>query len=342
MPSTSDTEDKGGVVKMKTVNEATAKRLKYLSLMTLTGQNAILGLSMRYSRTRDGDMFFAATAVLMAELVKFVTCLFLVYKDEQYNFDSFKSTLYTTVVVNKWDTLKVCIPSFIYLVQNNLLYVAASNLDVATYQITYQLKILTTAIFAVIILKRQLTKTQWLSLVLLIIGVAMVQLSDAKEASVNTAEQSRFKGFVAAISACVLSGLAGIYFEKILKGSDVSVWMRNVQLSMLSVPFGLAACYIKHSEGIATKGFFFGYDYFVWYLVCLNATGGLLVAVVVKYADNILKGFACSLAIIITCIVSVLLFGFQLSIQFVGGASFVIGSIFLYGYQPKKNSDSAA
>jgi hypothetical protein len=28
------------------------------------------------------------------------------------------------------------------------------------------------------------------------------------------------------------------------------------------------------------------------------------VAVVVKYADNILKGFACSMAIIITCIVS--------------------------------------
>jgi hypothetical protein len=38
--------------------------------------------------------------------------------------------------------------------------------------------------------------------------------------------------------------------------------------------------------------------------VALNAVGGLIVAVVVKYADNILKGFACSMAIIITCIVS--------------------------------------
>ena len=51
----------------------------------------------------------------------------------------------------------------------------------------------------------------------------MVQLSDAKESNVNTENQSRVKGFIAAISACVLSGLAGIYFEKILKGSDVSV-----------------------------------------------------------------------------------------------------------------------
>ena len=69
----------------------------------------------------------------------------------------------------------------LFLFQNNLLYVAASNLDVATYQITYQLKILTTAIFAVVILKKKLIKTQWLSLVILVAGVAAVQLSDAKE-----------------------------------------------------------------------------------------------------------------------------------------------------------------
>ncbi len=46
----------------------------------------------------------------------------------------------------------------IYLIQNNLLYVAAENLDVGTYQITYQLKILTTAVFAVIILNKTLLK----------------------------------------------------------------------------------------------------------------------------------------------------------------------------------------
>jgi len=325
-----------------TMSPETARKLKYLSLLTLTAQNAVLGLSMRYSRTRPGDLFYEATAVLMAEFVKFFTCLWLVYKDVHYDFDRFKETLYVTIWVNKMDTIKVCIPSFIYLVQNNLLYVAASNLDVATYQITYQLKILTTAIFAVIMLKKQLIKSQWLSLLLLIIGVAMVQLSDAKEQNVNLENQSRFKGFVAALSACILSGLAGIYFEKILKGSEISVWMRNVQLSLLSVPFGIAVVYFKHGDQIAINGFFFGYDLFVWYLVVLNATGGLLVAVVIKYADNILKGFACSLAIILTCALSVVLFGFELSLQFVIGAAFVIGSIFLYGYQPKKPSDTAA
>ena len=67
------------------------------------------------------------------------------------------------------------VPSAVYLIQNNLLYVAASNLDVATYQITYQLKILTTAMFAVTMLNKKLISTQWLSLLILIAGVAKLK-----------------------------------------------------------------------------------------------------------------------------------------------------------------------
>ena len=47
-------------------------------------------------------------------------------------------------------------------------------------QVTYQLKILTTAVFAVIILKRVLDKKQWLSLFMLACGVALVQLANCK------------------------------------------------------------------------------------------------------------------------------------------------------------------
>ena len=57
-----------------------ARNLKYISLITLTAQNAILGLSMRYSRTREGDLFINSTAVASAEVVKLLTCLFLVFR----------------------------------------------------------------------------------------------------------------------------------------------------------------------------------------------------------------------------------------------------------------------
>lgn len=145
---------------------------------------------------------------------------------------------------------------------------------------------------------------------------------------------------MAALTACALSGFSGVYFEKILKGSDVTVWMRNVQLSLCSVPLGLISCYTYDGGIISEKGFFFGYDKFVHYLIILQAGGGLIVAVVVKYADNILKGFATSLAIVFSCIGSIYIFDFQLSVQFVFGVAFVIFSIFLYGFQPKKPETS--
>jgi len=321
----------------KSKNDAANQTLKYMSLVTLTGQNAMLGLSMRYARTRPGDMFISTTAVFMAELVKLITCLGLVWNDEDRSLSKWWACLDKTIIKQPMDTLKVMVPSAVYLVQNNLLYVAASNLDVATYQITYQLKILTTAMFAVTMLNKKLISTQWLSLLILIAGVAMVQLSDVKEnkSAAAVEEQSKLVGFTAALSACCLSGFAGVYFEKILKGSDVSVWMRNVQLALLSVPMGLVTSYMKDGAKIEDGGFFHGYDNFVWFTVAQNALGGLLVAVVVKYADNILKGFACSLAIIITCVASIFIFDFTLSLQFSVGAACVIGSIFLYGYVPK-------
>lgn len=208
---------------------------------------------------------------------------------------------------------------------------------------TYQLKILTTAMFAVFILRKQLISTQWLSLVTLVVGVVLVQLSHAGDpSSADSENQNRMLGFTAALMACILSGFAGIYFEKILKGSDTSVWMRNIQLSLCSIPFGLMTCFISDGDIIRTHGFFFGYDKFIQYLIILQAGGGLLVAVVVKYADNILKGFATSLAIVISCVASIYLFKFTLTLQFLIGAKLVIFSIFLYGYSPRPSTTTAS
>lgn len=314
-----------------------ANALKVTSLVVLTLQNAILGLSMRYARTRNGPMFISSTAVVLSEFTKLFFSLFLVYLEHK-TIRKWITTLYRTVVKQPVDTLKVCVPAAVYIVQNNLLYVSASHLDAATYQVSYQLKILTTALFAVMILKKRLLSTQWLALVVLVGGVALVQISGSDSVA-NSENQNRVLGFSAALGACFLSGFAGIYFEMILKGSDISIWMRNVQLSLASVPFGLITCFISDQDQINNHGFFYGYDWFIWYLVLLQAGGGLIVAVVVKYADNILKGFATSLAIVISCISSIYLFDFNISFTFFLGALLVILSIFLYGYTPKPKSN---
>ncbi|XP_050432809.1 UDP-N-acetylglucosamine transporter [Adelges cooleyi] len=311
--------------------------LKGITLITLTLQNALVALSMRHARTRHKEMFISSTAVVMAEVVKLNICLILVYKTESISWKHFISLLDNTIIKQPMDTLKVCIPSLVYLIQNNLLYVSTSNLDAATYQVTYQLKILTTAVFSVIILNRKLMRHQWIALLVLISGVILVQLNDTNEKKTLN-EQNRLLGITAALIACCLSGFAGVFFEKILKGADISVWMRNIQLSVVSIPLGFIVCFINDWSHINTKGFFFDYDWYIVYLIFLQAAGGLIVAMVVKYADNILKGFATSLAIILTTVFSVYFFETSINILFACGALLVMLSIFLYSYTIEKKS----
>jgi len=95
--------------------------------------------------------------------------------------------------------------------------------------------------------------------------------------------------------------------------------------------FGLIGMAINDGAEVSSKGFFFGYDYLVWFIVVFQAFGGLLVAVVVKYADNIMKGFATSAAIILSCVASVYFFDYVITLQFTVGTLLVIASVYLYG-----------
>lgn len=55
--------------------------LKYISLVTLTIQNASLTLFMRAARTQK-DLFISSTAVIMSETLKLLTCFLMVYREE--------------------------------------------------------------------------------------------------------------------------------------------------------------------------------------------------------------------------------------------------------------------
>eukprot|EP00123_Amoebidium_parasiticum_P006929 comp17755_c0_seq1/m.17761 comp17755_c0_seq1/g.17761 ORF comp17755_c0_seq1/g.17761 comp17755_c0_seq1/m.17761 type:complete len:334 (-) comp17755_c0_seq1:587-1588(-) len=312
-------------------------RIKYLSLATLIIQNTTLVLLMRYSRTVEGTMYLATTAVVCQEVFKLVVCLFILWRERHYNVDSTLQFLKEEILDKPGETMKLGIPACLYTMQSNLLYLAISNLDAATFQVTYQLKILTTAIFSVMMLGQRLSGFKWLSLFILMFGVALVQLPPDVFSSDSAAEQKTVSagdtmtGLTAVLIACVSSGFAGIYFEKILKGTGSNIWLRNVQLGLFGFILGMGGVYTTNAEQVAAGGFFQGYSLLVWVVVLINALGGLVIAVVVKYADNILKGFATSLAIIFSSILSIYFFDFRPSVPFVFGAALVIAAVFMYG-----------
>lgn len=104
-------------------------------------------------------------------------------------------TLYKDIFCRPSDTILLAVPGLLYIIQDNLVIYALSCIDAPTYtvlyvefkvigiryqlidqQVTYQSRILMTAFFAKILLRKHLNYLHWIALTLLTIGVVLAQV----------------------------------------------------------------------------------------------------------------------------------------------------------------------
>lgn len=310
-----------------------------------------------------GHRFCPSTAILLGEIIKLAVCLTMALYDlsgKQQN--TSVPALFTNLVqaVVSTEAGKMAFPAVLYILQNTLQYIAAANVDVFTFQTTYQLKILTTAVLSAVLLGRPLSTRKWFSLLLLTCGVAMVDSSHftmpvtmsnlredsrssylvqrslqgvkssggsapvgftkrsatyqgiAEDTALQNPTQNFGLGLIMIMVACITSGLAGGYFERVLKykGSKPtnipgqSVWVRNVQLSFFSIFLALATVMYRDGGNIARDGFFAGYNWIVWTVIGLQATGGIVVALVIDLTKTTTKNVALSISVLISLFAS--------------------------------------
>jgi len=309
-------------------------------LLVLVLQNTALVIMLRISRLNMKTPYAASTAVLVGEILKTLVCLAMIVKTQK---GPLMNTLYIHSLGNIPDLLKLAVPALLYLVQNNLQFVAISNLEPGPYQVLYQFKIFTTAILSVVILGKSLNSRHWFGLCALFMGVVLVQISNSTTKKKDSEVGNAYIGFLSVMVAVCCSGMSSVWFEKVLKSSSVSLWIRSWQLSSISVLLGLISVAWNDFTAIQEEGFFYGYTPTVWCVILLQSAGGIIVALVVKYADNIVKGFACSLATILSTIASYFLFHFIPSPLFLMGATAVLCSVFIYnsGFDVQKKITKA-
>ncbi|XP_059691421.1 CMP-sialic acid transporter isoform X1 [Gavia stellata] len=243
-------------------------KLYCLTVMTLVA--ATYTVALRYTRTVETELYFSTTAVCITEVIKLFLSVGILAK-ETGSLARLITSLKENVFGSPTELLKLSVPSLVYALQNNMAFVALSNLDAAVYQVTYQLKIPCTALCTVLMLNRTLSKLQWFSVFMLCGGVTLVQWKPAQATKVQV-EQNPWLGFGAIAVAVLCSGFA-----------------------------------------------------------VLASVGGLYTSVVVKYTDNIMKGFSAAAAIVLSTVASVVLFGLQITVTFSLGALLVCVSIYLYG-----------
>jgi len=308
--------------------------LKWASLGLLVFQNSGVFLMMRYTRAVPGPLYLTTVTVWLAEFFKGLVCTVILLASHLRDggWSGFAAQVHEEIWVQRRETLRLAVPAACYTVQNNLLYLAVTHMSAAGSQVLYQSKTISTALFSVTMLGKRFKAAQWFSFLLLAVGVVLVQQQDSQWSATSSGRHSPAIGAAASLVAAGLSGFAGVYLEMMFTRGTTSIWMRNLQLTIFTLPLQTLTVLQTDRAHIAAHGALYGFWASTWAVVAIQVAGGLIVAVVIKYAGNILKTFAAVLAILVTCLVSYLMpaLGFVATPLFGLGVVSVIVSIGLY------------
>jgi len=297
----------------------------------------------------EGQIPFNPTsAVFATEALKLLICLLIF----AVNLRLSRRPFVPPKVQQAWP---YAVPALIYAINNNLAYYIQLHMDPASFQILSNMKIASTAVLYRVVMKKKIGAIQSFALLLLIlagvsnsIGGSISKRSDTdnEEAGVLDGELDAstlhvsFVGLVLILLYSFLSGLAGVYTEYILKRSnELPLSLQNILLYVFGVGIN-GGCYFvqalsfEHENAgtmdINATHLFSGYSYLTWIMIATQAINGLIMSLIFKHSDNIARLFLVSSSMVVTTLVSVLLFHLSLNSYFYVAFLLVVCALFLY------------
>lgn len=318
-------EEEAGYVQVKGVAPSSSSKLALGILVFLTAQNCSKNLFLRYVM-QGHPKFLTSAAVLGSECLKvLLSMLYILFVQRQT-----LTSIYEYLRVDWRNTLLLVIPACAYNIQMSLEYVALAHMSAASYSVMVQAKVLFTALFAFIVLNKQLTVVQVSSLLLLTTGVMLCNYTGG-------AGESDLVGIIASLVISLSSGFATVYTEKVIKAqarqvnvNDYGLAYSQIQLALSAIlTIGLYAI-IKDHEVIQEHGLFYNFSSGAVMTVVLSAVGGLTVGAVLKFADSILKNQAAAASIVLTGVLSHFIFGTEISLIYAIGVINVVVAMGLY------------
>ncbi|CAD2218850.1 Nucleotide-sugar transporter/UAA transporter family, putative [Angomonas deanei] len=270
-------------------------------------------------------------------------------------------------VIFKKETLLMGVPAALYTFQGFIFFFSMSRIDPLTFQILAQSRVFFTAVLSVIFLNRKISRAQSLCLLFLVLGSILTQVPDSVwQASKKTETETSNKksradalwGSLACLTQSLSSSFAGVYMEKLMKGSKVTLAEKSLQLGLFALPFAFLTMLVvqvwpnwqqqrQHNaqhdvhynifsrphQTYAVRPFYYfeGYHHIVTLLViACQAGGGIIITLIMRYSSNIAKVFATSISVLVCGVLSWMIWGLTPGLLFTVGAVIVIASTVRY------------
>ncbi|KAG7382199.1 hypothetical protein PHYPSEUDO_005127 [Phytophthora pseudosyringae] len=224
------------------------------------------------------------------------------------------------------------VPALLSALESNLNYVVLRYLDAATLSVLWNLKILLTAALFRYALQRPLSELQRVAIALLLLGVLTSQSDRFRRAGSDADSEDAALGVALALVGVALSSCASVFAEWALKRQARCPFLwQSAQLYGFGVMFNALGVVLVDSEVLLlSDGFFRGYNGWTLVVVVVNAIGGVFMACILKYLDNIACVYSHSMAMMLTTLLSMVLFAFSPSLEFACGLGVLVLSMYLY------------
>jgi len=285
--------------------------------------------------SKDKHGKFSYSPISVNFLTEVTKCMFaivlLVYQDGKRGYGEPSLLSWRSVTRAARTNLLLMVPALLYAINNYLKFAMQLHFKPATVKMLGNLKVLTIAVLLKLIMKRSFTVTQWEALVLLILGITVNQLACAP-ASESALGGISWIAYLYTLMSVTIPSAASVYNEQALKSNfETSVHLQNFFTYFYGACFnlfGLTCVYIaRGGEGV---NLFSGHSSITLLLVVNNAAQGILSSFFFKFADTILKKYSSTMATILTGLMSAMLFGHELTINFFIGVSIVFISMHLF------------
>eukprot|EP00013_Stygamoeba_regulata_P000531 CAMPEP_0177631740 /NCGR_PEP_ID=MMETSP0447-20121125/1908_1 /TAXON_ID=0 /ORGANISM="Stygamoeba regulata, Strain BSH-02190019" /LENGTH=264 /DNA_ID=CAMNT_0019133239 /DNA_START=399 /DNA_END=1189 /DNA_ORIENTATION=+ len=226
--------------------------------------------------------------------------------------------------------LLYAVPAILYFVNDNLLFAIYTTLDPTTFEILASMRIIFTSLLYRFFMRTAFSKVQWIALFLLVIGSLISQLVTCEEHTVSSISWSEFR---LVVLYCFISSFAGVFIERLLKRNpNEDFLIQNMKMYLCGAFFNGFTLLALFSDRLENRGVIgLATENAAAFLIIINhALSGLAIAATMRYSNNIARVYAHTISMVLTMLISSMIYSILPSIQAVCGVCIVCTSIYLF------------